>query len=289
MTQVHCHLNNGISRRRRQRFQQQHPVWWWPLTLACHDVGNDTTMYHQQRSLRLNTAKPNSSRMLVYPFLTLLLLLLHVTHTCTAFMVNVVDPSAVRRTVGSSIDRRITAIIPFRRSLPIEMSTTSSPSSTTTITTNPKRKTVVARGKTGSRVIASVEEYMTTILQTPHRAAHVPNEEEEEEFKEEKPILLFWTAPWCGPCRLSIPIVKDVRQTYRPVLSTYEICTDDVVELPEMVGITSVPTIQLYYQGKLYDTIIGCVSQQVLSASIEKVLEEVQKLQLLQQHQRHRQ
>jgi thioredoxin 1 len=90
------------------------------------------------------------------------------------------------------------------------------------------------------------------------------------------PILVFFAAPWCQPCRLTVPIVREIQNLYPPNrLAVYEISTDDLPEVAELAGVSSIPTIVLYYGGEVQDTIVGCVNVKVLSRAVEKVLEDV--------------
>jgi thiol-disulfide isomerase/thioredoxin len=63
------------------------------------------------------------------------------------------------------------------------------------------------------------------------------------------PALVWFTAPWCGPCRLSIPVVKDIIKQFGGKLLPYEICTDDLPDVAAAAGVVSIPTIQLYFRG----------------------------------------
>mmetsp|Transcript_5094 Transcript_5094/g.12985 ORF Transcript_5094/g.12985 Transcript_5094/m.12985 type:complete len:227 (-) Transcript_5094:371-1051(-) len=108
--------------------------------------------------------------------------------------------------------------------------------------------------------------------------------ETEKEFAEHvlskdltRPVLVFFTAPWCGPCRLTVPVVKDVMKQYSGDLDVVEVCTDDLAEVAEESGVVSIPTIQFYYDGAALEThsIVGCVAKSVLSNAIQKVIEDV--------------
>jgi len=92
-----------------------------------------------------------------------------------------------------------------------------------------------------------------------------------------RPVLVFFTAPWCGPCRLTVPVVKDVMKQYSGELDVVEVCTDDLAEVAENSGVVSIPTIQFYYDGTALEThsIVGCVAKSVLSNAVQKVIEDV--------------
>lgn len=91
------------------------------------------------------------------------------------------------------------------------------------------------------------------------------------------PTLVLYSAPWCGPCRLSNPVVKEIVKEFVPdqVIDVVEICTDDLPEVAEAAGVVSIPTMQIYYRGELLDTIVGCVAKNVLMSAINKILEDL--------------
>lgn len=117
----------------------------------------------------------------------------------------------------------------------------------------------VSASKTGGRLIESVADY----------EEHVTN-------ASERPVLVFYTAPWCGPCRLSIPVVKDVMKQFGPRVEVAEVNTDDLPDVAANAGVVSIPTIHICVGGKIVDTIIGCVAKGVLASSVEKVLEDME-------------
>mmetsp|Transcript_15973 Transcript_15973/g.34728 ORF Transcript_15973/g.34728 Transcript_15973/m.34728 type:complete len:238 (+) Transcript_15973:376-1089(+) len=90
----------------------------------------------------------------------------------------------------------------------------------------------------------------------------------------ERPVLVFYSAPWCGPCRLSNPVVKEVMKEFAGEIDVVEVCTDDFADIASEAGVVSIPTIQLFYSGELIDTIVGCVAKNVLAKAVTKVLEE---------------
>jgi thioredoxin 1 len=124
--------------------------------------------------------------------------------------------------------------------------------------------------KSGGIPIESQEQFQVEVLH------EIVQSEEESNFEPNfKPILVFFTAPWCGPCRLANPVVKEIVTDFNDVLDVVEVCTDDIPEIAEEAGVVSIPTIQLYHRGILLDTIVGCVAKNVLASAVNKILEDL--------------
>lgn len=121
--------------------------------------------------------------------------------------------------------------------------------------------TALAIAKSGGKMIETEKEFADNVLSKDLT----------------RPVLVFFTAPWCGPCRLTVPVVKDVMKQYSGDLDVVEVCTDDLAEVAEDSGVVSIPTIQFYYDGAALEThsIVGCVAKSVLSNAVEKVIEDV--------------
>lgn len=112
--------------------------------------------------------------------------------------------------------------------------------------------------KTGGKSISTAEEYSEFVLNPTSP----------------RPMMVFFSAPWCGPCRLSIPVVKDIMKQFAGQIDVAELITDDLPDVAADAGVVSIPTIQMYYNGELLDTIVGCVARNVLASAIDKVLED---------------
>lgn len=120
---------------------------------------------------------------------------------------------------------------------------------------------LLANSKCGGKLVESESEF-DTILSIKEESA--------------KPILAFYTASWCGPCRLTTPVVKEVMKQFAKDIEVIEIDTDELPEAAEKSGVVSIPTIQLYVRGDLQDTIVGCVAKSVLVNAVQKVLEDLE-------------
>lgn len=123
----------------------------------------------------------------------------------------------------------------------------------------------MAVAKTGGKLIETVQDFEQTVLKRPN-----PDD------SSNRPILVFFTAPWCGPCRLSIPVVKDILKQFSGQIDVVEVCTDDLPEVAADCGVVSIPTIQMYSNGELLDgTLVGCVAKSVLASTVSKVLDDI--------------
>ncbi|KAL7473923.1 hypothetical protein ACHAXS_014328 [Conticribra weissflogii] len=114
--------------------------------------------------------------------------------------------------------------------------------------------------KSGGRMILTTEQFESEVLRGGDEAL---------------PVLVLFSAPWCGPCRLTVPVVKEVMKIYQSKIEVVEISTDDLPDVAANAGVASIPTIQLYFDGKVRDTIVGCVAKNVLARAVDKVLEDL--------------
>jgi len=142
--------------------------------------------------------------------------------------------------------------------------------------------------KSGGRPILSTEQFQTEVLFKPISASSSNEKEDDNENEntpttqknnnnneKKRPTLVLYSAPWCGPCRLTNPVVKSMKSEFQNLIDVVEVCTDDLPDIAESAGIVSIPTIQLYYNGVVLDTIVGCVAKNVLATAVNKVLEDL--------------
>lgn len=67
----------------------------------------------------------------------------------------------------------------------------------------------------------------------------------------ESHVLVFWTAKWCGPCRIMSGVVKEVDEAFPPdKLKVYEVNCDDEQDLAQEWGIEAIPTLVVYKNGE---------------------------------------
>ena len=60
-------------------------------------------------------------------------------------------------------------------------------------------------------------------------------------FKGEKPCIIDFYADWCGPCRITSPILEELAQEYKGKINVYKVNVDDERELSQVFGISGIP------------------------------------------------
>ena len=76
-------------------------------------------------------------------------------------------------------------------------------------------------------------------------------------------IVDFW-APWCGPCKALTPILEEVANEAGDAAKIYKVNVDENTELAQQHGVQSIPTLLLYKQGSLSETIVGLKTKEEL-------------------------
>lgn len=93
---------------------------------------------------------------------------------------------------------------------------------------------------------------------------------EEEVVKSEKPTLVDFWAPWCAPCLAIGPIVEDLAGEYKDRAKITKLNVDDAPETATKYGVRGIPTLMLFKDGELKETIVGLVSKDRLEDLIKK-------------------
>ena len=91
-----------------------------------------------------------------------------------------------------------------------------------------------------------------------------------EVLKSEKPVLVDFWAPWCGPCRMVAPIVEELSTEYDGRVKFVKLNTDDNVKVATQYQIRSIPTLLVFKGGQVVDQIVGAVPKSKLEDTLRK-------------------
>ncbi|MGI0149108.1 MAG: thioredoxin [Thermoplasmata archaeon] len=86
------------------------------------------------------------------------------------------------------------------------------------------------------------------------------------------PVLVDFSAEWCGPCKVLAPIVEEIAGEYNGRLKVAHLDIDNGRQTAARFGIMTVPTLLFFKNGKVCDQYVGAAAKKVLVDRISRIL-----------------
>ena len=93
-----------------------------------------------------------------------------------------------------------------------------------------------------------------------------------EILQSEKPAMVDFWAPWCGPCKAIAPVIEDLVEAFGDRIKFAKCNVDDNPVTPGKYGIKAIPTLIFFKGGDAVDQITGIVAKAKLEETLNSIL-----------------
>ncbi len=95
---------------------------------------------------------------------------------------------------------------------------------------------------------------------------------QDEVLNSDKPVLVDFWAPWCGPCRMVGPVVEELSEEMNGTVKFTKLNVDDNQATAAQYGIMAIPSLLIFKGGEVAQQHVGALSKSALKGLLDKVL-----------------
>ena len=95
---------------------------------------------------------------------------------------------------------------------------------------------------------------------------------QKEVLESERLVLVDFWAPWCMPCRMLAPTIEEIGEEMDGKVKVCKMNVDENVQYPQEYGIMSIPTVMLFKDGQVVETMIGLQPKEEIVKTIQEHL-----------------
>jgi thioredoxin 1 len=94
---------------------------------------------------------------------------------------------------------------------------------------------------------------------------------DQEVLKSDKPVLVDFWAPWCGPCQAMGPIIEELAKELDGKVKVGKLNVDENSKTAQDFSIMSIPALKIFKAGKVVQEFVGMQAKEVLKSALEKL------------------
>ncbi len=104
------------------------------------------------------------------------------------------------------------------------------------------------------------------------KATFIQNNQFEELLADSVPVVVDYTATWCGPCRLISPLIDQLAEEYEGRAKVFKLDLDQNKDNAKKYDIRSIPAVLIFKNGEVVETLVGKAPYETFKEALERHL-----------------